>query len=321
MPVINNKDLIQSYVLSTAKYDFSIYEKRILYRLVELCQFSLEGKTLDKHFSIQPELFDGMTKVTMPLSAFLKDGDDQNYTAVKKALTDLRNKTLEYEDDEIWKLIGIIEIPKFHKKGYVDFQIHPEIYEAILSFSKGYKKYELKTAMSFESVYSMRFYEILSGQTKPITYTIDNLRIMFKLEDKYKQNRDFLKYTVQKAKKELDAKSPYTFDYTLKKKSRKIHSITLIPKYQPKNRDERLEKKSLQKQMSTHWELTAPELHYLKNQYGFDEKGIKNNLKLFTNCKNKGLSLVDEFAEILPRAREANSPQGYLIGVLKRKLK
>lgn len=32
---INNKDIIQSYIMTTAKYDFSADEKRILLRLVE----------------------------------------------------------------------------------------------------------------------------------------------------------------------------------------------------------------------------------------------------------------------------------------------
>ena len=39
--------------------------------------------------------------------------------------------------------------------------------------------------MKFESTYAMRFYELLSGQTKPIMYSIDNLKIMFQVEDKY----------------------------------------------------------------------------------------------------------------------------------------
>ena len=34
----NNKDVFQSYILTVAKYDFSTYEKRILYRLVEMAQ-------------------------------------------------------------------------------------------------------------------------------------------------------------------------------------------------------------------------------------------------------------------------------------------
>ena len=32
-PVEENKNVIQSYMLTAARYDFSVYEKRILYRL------------------------------------------------------------------------------------------------------------------------------------------------------------------------------------------------------------------------------------------------------------------------------------------------
>ena len=39
----------RSYVLTTAKYDFSPYEKRIMYRLIELDQKEIEGiKLKDK---------------------------------------------------------------------------------------------------------------------------------------------------------------------------------------------------------------------------------------------------------------------------------
>lgn len=31
---ITNKEVIQSYLITTARYDFSVYEKRIIYRIV-----------------------------------------------------------------------------------------------------------------------------------------------------------------------------------------------------------------------------------------------------------------------------------------------
>lgn len=48
-----NKDLIQSYILTTAEYDFSVQEKRILYRIVELNQHLIEGKKLNKSYNIE----------------------------------------------------------------------------------------------------------------------------------------------------------------------------------------------------------------------------------------------------------------------------
>lgn len=41
---ITNKDVIQSYLMTVSKYNFSVYEKRIVYRLVEAMQCEIEGK-------------------------------------------------------------------------------------------------------------------------------------------------------------------------------------------------------------------------------------------------------------------------------------
>lgn len=92
-------------------------------------------------------------------------------------MLDLRNKSFEFDDGQVWKVIGIIEKPQFnYKRGWVRFEIQPEVYNAVLNFSKGFRKYELKTAMEFTSQYSMRFYELMSGQERPLVYTIEDLK-------------------------------------------------------------------------------------------------------------------------------------------------
>ena len=116
MPVkITNKDVIQSYLMTVSKYNFSVYEKRILYRLVEAMQCELEGKKLYPGLRIEKNLYDDRV-VLMPISAFLANDDDENYTRVKKALLDLRNKSFEFDDGQVWKVIGIIEKPQFNYK-------------------------------------------------------------------------------------------------------------------------------------------------------------------------------------------------------------
>lgn len=37
-----NKKVIQSYILTTARYKFSVTEKRILYRIIEAAQAEIE---------------------------------------------------------------------------------------------------------------------------------------------------------------------------------------------------------------------------------------------------------------------------------------
>ena len=64
----DNKDVIQSYMLTSARYDFSVYEKRIMYRLVELAQCELQGKKMVELVgtSVETNMF-GDKDITMPV--------------------------------------------------------------------------------------------------------------------------------------------------------------------------------------------------------------------------------------------------------------
>lgn len=314
--IFKNKDVIQSYIITTAKYDYSVYEKRIIYRLVEMVQHTLEGKKLDKGFSIQKTLYNDRI-ITMPINAFLAGENDENYTRVKEALRKLRNKTFEYENGGKWKLVGVIEKPNFDISGVAQFELQPEVYDAILNFSKGYRKYELKVAMQFESVYAMRFYELMSGQKTPICYSIDQIKEMFQISDKYERVNDFKKKVLDTAKRELDRCSPYSFNYEMNKTGRKFTSITFYPKFQPKFRDQELEKGDLQKQISLSWDLPRELVSYLKNNFGFTTDGIKNNIDIFKEA-NESFDIVAILGGLKAKIIASNNPQGYIIGVIKK---
>lgn len=319
---VNNKLMIQSYLLTTARYNFSVYEKRILYRLVELCQCALEGQKLNPNFRINNLLFDELREVEMPISAFLKDEKDENYSIAKKALWDLKNKVIEYEDSEVWKPISIIEMPKLIKNGYVKFILQKEIYEALLNFSKGFRKYELKTAMEFESVYAMRFYELLSGKEgETITYSVNNLKIMFQLENKYKETKDFIRRVIEPAQKELLKKAPFSFNYKTVKEfgSKKISAITFYPYEIVANIDNDLERKTLQKETALSWDLDKMVIDYLKQNYLFDTDEIKHNRDLFVEAAEK-IDIMNFLSKKRRVASSKKNPKGWIIGALKKEV-
>lgn len=321
---INNKEVLQSYILTTAKYDYSVYEKRILYRVIEQLQSLLEGKILNKNYNLREYKHSNINlfEFTFPFSAFKKNEEDKNHFQIKKALLSLEKKGFEYEDDEIWKTINILYFPKIEKnKEYIGFTLREEIVDAFLDFSKGFKKYELKTAMEFESIFSMRFYELLSNQKTPINYSIDNLKNIFGISDKYKRINDFFRYVIEPAKKELDRCSPYTFHYETIKNGRKITGIRFIPIHQPQFEDESLKKQKAMKQMSNRWFIPKNIEDYLKYNYEFTDKELSNNLSLFENLYNN-LSeeeLLDFLVELKPSTIYADNPKAFLIGALKKK--
>ena len=313
---IRNKDVIQSYILTTAKYDFTVYEKRILYRIVELAQKDLQGKSLDVGYRIDKTLFDDKI-ITMPIKSFLSSKEDTNYVQVKKALEKLNEKKIEYETAEKWQLIRLIEKPVIDKyNSTVQFEINPNIWLAILNFAKGYRKYELKTAMSFNSVYAMRFYELLSNVKTPIAYSIDELKRMFAIENKYKKINDFIKRVIEPAQEELTEKAPYSFDFVPLKTGRKITALKFIPIPLPENRDKELERKELQKQVSLRWDLPSDVIQYLKFRYGFTDKEIKRNLSVLKKA-NEEIDLLLFIAQKYPKTQNKRNPKGYLINAIK----
>ncbi|MBV3389406.1 replication initiation protein, partial [Prevotella copri] len=86
----NNKDVFQSYILTVAKYKFSIYEKRILYRLVDIAQKDVPQPLKNSLYKVEPS--ECGVNVTMPVADILKDETDNNYAKAKKAFKDLSEK-------------------------------------------------------------------------------------------------------------------------------------------------------------------------------------------------------------------------------------
>ena len=316
-----NKEIIQSYILTAAKYDFSVYEKRILYRIIELMSEYTKGKKLDCQYHIQESLF-GDVDIQMPTSAFLKDEKDQNYSIVKKALMDLNLKRVQFVDEERkkWYLFNIIERPVAHmKQGFVSFRIHPIMAAAFMDFSMGHRKFELKTSMQFESVYAMRFYELMSGQSKPITFGIDKLKEMFKLEEKYKRVNDFFKYVIDPAKRELDKYSPFSFEYKINKEGKKYKSITFYPVNIPKNQDPNIIKSNALKKISLRWSISKEIESYIKENFGITTKELESHKELL-EIANKQLDLLGLLTEKKRYISDAKSPMGYIVAMLRERV-
>ena len=167
----------------------------------------------------------------------------------------------------------------------------------------------------------MRFYEVISEQKKTINYSIDNLKKMFSIENKYQDTNNFIKRVVDSAKKELDEKSPYTFHYEKIKTGKKITSLRFVPIYQSQFDSELIQRKNLNKQMSNRWFIPENIEDYLKHNFEFSEKELSNNLTLFESLY-KNLSeemLLDFLTDLREPSTYADNRKGFIIGALKKK--
>lgn len=314
-----SKNVVQSYIFTTAKYDFSTYEKRIIYRLIEFAQDEIKGIMIrDNLHKIEPTLFG--REITMPISDILKDESDKNYTIAKKSFGALSEKFIIYEDDDIWQKTPIITNPKIKKnEGISKFYVFDEIWKSLLDFTKGYRKYELVTAMQFKSVYSMRIYELISGQKRPLEFSIEHLREMFCIKDKYSNANDFKRWVLDVAKKELDENSPYSFNYKEVKEGRKVVGFKFFPTFNPDNKDANLYETELRSKVSASAQISREAYDYFRFSFEFKTDEISKNKKTIIEGEKKIPDFIGFLSSLVGPSKTANNRIGYVINAIKKK--
>lgn len=315
----SNELAIQSYIFTTAKYDFNAYEKRIMYRLVELAQDEIKGIMIrDNMHKIEPTLFG--REITMPVADILRNEKDQNYTIAKKAFRSLAQKGVEYEDDKFWQYTAIIANPKIDKiKGSVVFTVLDDIWRCLLDFTKGYRKYELVTAMQFKSVYSMRMYELMSGQKRPLEFTFEDLKQRFGVKDKYKLVGHFKTRVLDIAKKELDECSPYSFNYIEIKEGRKVVAFKFFPTFHPDKQDPDLYEREKRSKLTARAQISREALDYLRYSFEFKAAEINKNKKTIIEGEQKIPDFIGFLSSLVGPSRTAKNRIGYVINAIKKK--
>ena len=313
------RQVVQSYIFTTAIYDFNVYEKRVIYNLVRLAQSQIEGVRLSDSLYRIDHAYREYVMIELPLSDFLTDGDDKNHSRVKAALRSLHQKTFTYEDNGTWECFSIIANPRIRQRSSkVSFIVDARVWDVLLDFSRGFSRYDLKIAFTLESSYPMRLYEMMAGKKELIAYSVDSLRREFRLEDKYRLTKDFIRRVIESAKNELDVKSPVTFTYRPLKDGKKITRIMFFPvRQESKETGDAFFRETIRK-YGAGAHLSSEEKRMLID-IGFSVTGIKNNLELFMECK-KRLDFVYELAIICGKAREKRNPCGWCIKTLKGKL-
>lgn len=338
-----NINVLQPYIFTVLPYNASVYEKRIIYRLVELAQHNIheaeEGNSIQinpRTLYLQNTLF-GEKQIGMYISDILsasgnEESIDKNYNRVKQAFMSLQEKKFKYEDNEVW-ISGtfIHEVVLLKKQGFVWFTISKFFWDLIGKFSKGFRKYELLTAMKLKSPYSMRFYELMSKQKTPLTYKVDDIRKMFDLGEKYDRPSNIIARIIKPAKEELDAVAPYSFEYKEERSGRggktsPIIGFTFFPVFHEENQDKAIfEIEKISKLTRTNLFGDRDIEIILRDSYGFENKEInknKQNIKKAIDAMGKA-NFIDFLKTFKDSKRykelEDDEKKKYLIGAIKKK--
>lgn len=336
-----SQSVIESYLFATGRQNLSIYSERLLLQLVKIAQKQVLGLNFKSGRDLhQVEIGSlGERLIEIDARSILGNETQTNYTVAKNAVLELMSKQISHErpkfngDKPVYNADGsrmyefeahtlLNDVYINRKPGVIIVNVNKTTWETLLDFSKGFRRYDLQMAMSFSHSCTLRMYKLMSGQKAPLTYTIKELREQWNLTDKYKNNNDFIRFTIDAAKKELDESSPWTFEYETsvdetsgRNGRRSISKITFYPVHQP-----RFDSTSVVSSMVHPKDILGKPIIDALVKVGFDMGQIRANAVLLKTA-TKYFDLEAFIRKIAPAAMRARtSAQGYVINSVKRHL-
>lgn len=322
----SNMDVMQSSIVTNARFDMSRMELQIVLVLVAAVQ-----QDIRELFNIGNSLRDGAGNIIIPtpendilvrfsLNDFPVDMAG-NEMQLKNAAERLVAQPVEMKTEKGWSIEPFIAKAEYNKNGrYLELQVKPSIWVKLMDVKTGFTEYELNVAMNLKSKFSVRLYMMTKSNSGPREYSLDEIREQFKLKAKYSSSADILK-KFRLAQKELDEKAPTTFRIEPKKKlgSKEITGFILVPVDNKQNRDPSLElKKMAHGRIDVGMVLDKEETKWLKEKFNFLPTELRANFETFNVAKKVyGDGLLDAMIEIYEyMIRNHITGKGYFINAL-----
>lgn len=305
-------EIVQSFIYSVARVKLGLYEQRILLKVIEHAQIVLKGKLI-KNMLFRMEHDLDNVKIDLPVRYIMQDGS-KHYELIKDAARSLMGRRFEYYDTncKAWYSSPLIyNVAYVQGSGLLSFYVSKMLFDVALDFTKGFCKYDLETALNLSNPHAVRFYALLSNQSKPIRYPVPELKKMFGVDDKYKQTRDFIKKIIDPAKRCLDEYGCNTFEYSRIFDGNKVIMIQFIPKRVRKETTEELAAKINMRRLVDQ-EILVVMISYM----GFTTKELSAH-KVLLNKYCKLPFAQENIYQIERRFRKGKKSKGYVIAAIK----
>ncbi|PLX01384.1 MAG: hypothetical protein C0594_13245 [Marinilabiliales bacterium] len=207
-----DKTIVQHNAITMARYTMTSMEKKIIYYLLYVIG---EKKELNN--------------IIIPVSELvgkLSEDKEINYQHLRKATAKLIGRVYEIPKTTGEMLqVAIISSAEYKpREGLIEVSFDQKMKPYLLELKNNFTIFKLHQALSLSGIYSQRFYEMLSqfSDTGWWKVTVDHLRELLKLKNKYSDYNMFKKKVILSAQKEIHSHTDLRFTWEEEKIGRRI---------------------------------------------------------------------------------------------------
>ncbi len=150
---------------------------------------------------------------------------------LKAIFKELMTKVIEIKDLENpsnWVLLQLLKKVEY-KDGFFRTSIYPELLPYFEEAQKKlFTKFNIQNIKPLTSIYAIRIYELCKKfhkDSKITEISIQELKKILQIENKYKQTSDFRKRVLEVAKKQINKNTDLEIDYELIKEGKKFTKV------------------------------------------------------------------------------------------------
>lgn len=235
-PIVYNRDhytVIANDIIK-GRQDMSLQEARIVRLLVT--QVVKQDKDIKTYSCKVQELAD-----------FLGIPSSNLYRDVRQLCEGLMKLIIRIgtgNPKEPWEIWHWIQLARYDGNGTITLRLSDEIKPHVLELNKWFTQYQLGNILSMRSYYAIRLYELIKCQDgigreskDYYDFTMDELRVFFNCEEKYKRFSQFIEKVITIAINEINEKTDIELEVVYIKKGR---AVTALRFYVHVNRKQQL---------------------------------------------------------------------------------
>jgi plasmid replication initiation protein len=248
---MEHKSIIyKANLLTRASFKLTLNEQRLILACIAQIKDPREPISRDDEFVVTAPYFSRLFRIH-PKTAYAELSEAARLLANREVIIDHPDPDNPKKSRTITGWADFVDYYDGEGKVIIRFREKMIPYLSNLK-DGGFTKYRIEMIAKIKSVYAIRFYEILLSEAwkkKDYELNIEDLRVMFQLNNEYERIFDFKKYVVDPSINSINKHTDISVSYSQKKSGRSvthfIFSYSIIESKEVKLTKEYIQKNAL----------------------------------------------------------------------------